>query len=83
MWFRKARKMDDMERFDTANRGAFGSFLLLINLGPKRPHWIAALGAFLTIMAAFTGFASQQLLVFNDCLQRDSSAQVGLARSSP
>jgi hypothetical protein len=82
MWLRQARKMDDMERFDTASRGAFGSLLLLINLGPKRPHWIAALGAFLTIMAAFTGFATQQLLIFNECLQRDSSAQVGIAKSN-
>lgn len=53
MWFRKVRKLDDMERFDTASRGAFESFLLLINVGPRRPHWTAALGAFLT------GFASQ------------------------
>lgn len=82
MWFRKARKLDDMERFDTASRGAFGSFLLLINVGPRRPHWIAALGALLMIMAAFTGFASQQLLVFDQCLRRDTSARVEIAKSN-
>ncbi|KAF2831318.1 hypothetical protein CC86DRAFT_314581 [Ophiobolus disseminans] len=82
MWYRKARKLDDMERFDSASRGAFGAFLLLINLGPRRPHWIAAFGALLTIMTAFTGFASQQLLQFNECLQEDTAAQVGIARAN-
>jgi hypothetical protein len=54
----------------------------LADVGPRRPHWIAALGAFLTIMAAFTGFASQQLLVFDECLRRDSSAHVSIAKST-
>jgi hypothetical protein len=54
----------------------------LADVGPRRPHGIAALGAFLTIMTAFTGFASQQLLVFDECLRRDSSAHVSIAKST-
>jgi hypothetical protein len=83
MWFRQARKMDDMERFDTASRGAFGSLLLLINLGPKRPHWIAASGAFLIIMAAFTGFATQQLLISTNACNEIARHKLGLPSQIP
>jgi hypothetical protein len=36
-WFRKARKLSDMERFDSASRGAWGSVLLIFGLRIKRP----------------------------------------------
>ena len=40
------------------------------------------MGAFITIMAAFTGFAAQQLIVFEDCQRADNSASVGILRSN-
>ena len=40
------------------------------------------MGALITIMAAFTGFAAQQLIVFQDCQRPDHSAQVGILRSN-
>jgi hypothetical protein len=36
-WFRKVRKLSDMERFDSASRGAWGSVLLIFGLRIKRP----------------------------------------------
>ena len=44
--------------------------------------FIAAMGALVTVMSAFTGFAAQQLVVFNDCLRTDESAAVGIRRSN-
>jgi hypothetical protein len=35
-WFRKARKLSDLERFDSASRGAWGSVLLIFGLRIKR-----------------------------------------------
>jgi hypothetical protein len=40
------------------------------------------MGAFITVMSAFTGFAAQQLIVFNDCLRPDESAAVGILKSN-
>ncbi|KAI4711434.1 hypothetical protein J4E89_003999 [Alternaria sp. Ai002NY15] len=81
-WFRKARKLEDMARFDSASRGAWGSVLFIFGLRIKKPYFIAAMGAFVTVMSAFTGFAAQQLIVFNDCLRPDESAAVGILRSN-
>ena len=71
-----------MARFDSASRGAWGSVLFIFGLRVKKPYFIAAMGAFITVMSAFTGFAAQQLIVFNDCLRPDESAAVGILRSN-
>jgi hypothetical protein len=44
--------------------------------------FIAAMGAFLTIMASFTGFAAQQLLLFTDCQRTNDAARVGVLKSN-
>jgi hypothetical protein len=36
-WFRKARQLSDMERFDSATRGAWGSVLLILGFRVKIP----------------------------------------------
>ncbi|KAI2483559.1 DUF3176 multi-domain protein [Pyrenophora tritici-repentis] len=81
-WFRTARTLGDMEKFDSASRGAWGSVLLLFGFRIKKPYFIASMGAFITIMAAFTGFAAQQLIIFQDCQRPDNSAPVGIRRSN-
>jgi hypothetical protein len=43
---------------------------------------IAALGAFITVMASLTGFASQQLIQFTECLQPDNTAIVSVHKSN-
>ncbi|KAF2631181.1 hypothetical protein BU25DRAFT_386135 [Macroventuria anomochaeta] len=81
-WFRKARKLNDMERFDAASRGALGSVALLFHTKPERLSFIVALGAMVTILAALTGFFLQQLVVFEDCLQRNPAATVRISKTN-
>jgi hypothetical protein len=44
--------------------------------------YLAELGAIITIMAAFTGFFSRQLVQFRDCLQQDTAALVNISRTN-
>lgn len=44
--------------------------------------WIAALGAFATIMATLTGFISQQLVQFEKCLRPDTNVTVEVFRAN-
>ena len=46
------------------------------------PSWIAALGAVITIMASLTGFFTQQLVEFDDCLQKDLLATAGVWKTN-
>jgi hypothetical protein len=43
---------------------------------------IAALGAFVTIMASFTGFALQQLVQFTECLQPHDTPTVSIRKAN-
>lgn len=45
-------------------------------------RWIVALGAVITIIASLTGFLLQQLMIFEDCLQRDPSASVRISKTN-
>ena len=71
-----------MERFDNASRGAWGSIVFLFGLRIKKPYFITAMGALITVMAAFTGFAAQQLIIFENCLRPDNSTLVGIHRTN-
>lgn len=42
-WFRKPRKLHDMERFDAASRGAWGSISLLIHTKPEGLSYVLLL----------------------------------------
>ncbi|EAT81607.1 hypothetical protein SNOG_11108 [Parastagonospora nodorum SN15] len=44
--------------------------------------WVAAFGAVVTIMASLTGFFTQQLVQFQDCLQKDTTALVKISRTN-
>lgn len=87
-----------MERFDAASRGAWGSFMLLSytilervpSVGQPRslllvltlPRCIAALGAVTMITSSLTGFLLQQLMVFEDCLQRDPNTSARISKTN-
>ncbi|KAH8722957.1 hypothetical protein GQ44DRAFT_806446 [Phaeosphaeriaceae sp. PMI808] len=76
-------KLKDMESIDSASRGAFGSFLLLVNFSPRsRPYYIAAFGAFLTMMSAWTGFTSQQVISFSQCAIPNYAADAGVLKTN-
>lgn len=81
-WFDRPQQLSDMDRFDSASRSAWGSFLILCKPSLRGSYWITALGALITIMATLTGFFTQQLIVFEDCQRIDSSASAGVWRTN-
>jgi Protein of unknown function (DUF3176) len=64
LWFRNARPLIDLERFDSASRGAWGCVLLLIK---RHTSQLAGLGAFLTIVAMAIDPFAQQVIQYNYC----------------
>ncbi|KIX98246.1 uncharacterized protein Z520_06326 [Fonsecaea multimorphosa CBS 102226] len=75
LWFTKPREAGDLEHFDSASKGPWGSFLLLLDL---RGRHLAALGALITVLATAIDPFSQQILKYHDCLR-----PVGGARGTP
>ncbi|EKG16900.1 hypothetical protein MPH_05881 [Macrophomina phaseolina MS6] len=65
-WFNEPQPLIDLDRFDTASRGPWGSLLLLFH---TRKHYLASLGAFITIAALAVDPFSQQVLQYYDCLE--------------
>ncbi|KAF2138636.1 uncharacterized protein K452DRAFT_256275 [Aplosporella prunicola CBS 121167] len=65
-WFSKPRRLADMERFDIASRGPWGSLRLLFHL---HQHYLASFGALIIVVALATDFFSQQIIHYYDCLQ--------------
>lgn len=60
IWFRKEHRLSDIQAFDSASRGPWGSFLLLYQ---HRGHSLVSLGTLTTLYSvAFDPFM-QQLLV--------------------
>jgi hypothetical protein len=53
-----------------------------IELGLMSVSYLAALGAIVTILASLTGFFSQQLVLFQDCLEKDPTALVNISRTN-
>ncbi|OAL49028.1 hypothetical protein IQ07DRAFT_511955 [Pyrenochaeta sp. DS3sAY3a] len=81
-WARKAKKLDHMERLDSASRGSWGCIVLLYYSRPNRLYFLAALGSFIMIMASLTGFFLQQLVHFGDCLAKDAAASASISRTN-
>ncbi|KAF4769302.1 hypothetical protein N7455_008745 [Penicillium solitum] len=70
------RKLTDLETFDEASRGAWGSILLLIMLLTTVTWNIATIGALITILRlSFSAFAQQVVLIE----QRDVISSAGIA----
>ncbi|KZM24318.1 uncharacterized protein EKO05_0005633 [Ascochyta rabiei] len=68
-WFANPQLLHDMERFDLASRSAWGSARLLYFFSRKGTFYVTAIGALAMVMASLTGFFSQQVVQFRDCLQ--------------
>ncbi|KAF2116834.1 hypothetical protein BDV96DRAFT_598678 [Lophiotrema nucula] len=81
-WFRRPRTLTDMEKFDSASRGPFGSLVLLFGFRINRPYYIAAFGALLTVLISFTGFFAQQIVVFHDCLLPSTNAVASILKTN-
>ncbi|KAH8680533.1 hypothetical protein BX600DRAFT_543279 [Xylariales sp. PMI_506] len=80
-WFRgpEARQLSKMEEFDSASRGPWGAFLLMIE--PHR-HCLASFGAFITIALMAIDPFSQQIIQYYNCLQVNSNTAAYLPRSN-
>ncbi|OTA55100.1 hypothetical protein K449DRAFT_438930 [Hypoxylon sp. EC38] len=61
VWFKKAESLDDIQTFDEASRGTWGSLKLLFKT--KRLH-LAKLGAFITILLLGVDPFIQQVIVY-------------------
>ncbi|OAP61129.1 hypothetical protein AYL99_03330 [Fonsecaea erecta] len=66
LWFTQPREAGDLEHFDSASKGPWGSFLLLLDL---RGRHLAALGALITVLATAIDPFSQQILDYHECLR--------------
>ncbi len=63
IWFAASRPLTDMDRFDSASRGPWGSFLLFF----MRPNLLAYLGALITVVALAIDPFTQQILQYYEC----------------
>ncbi|KAI1076771.1 hypothetical protein F5B20DRAFT_572619 [Whalleya microplaca] len=61
VWFKRAKSMDDIQTFDEASRGSWGSMKLIFMT--KRLH-LAKLGAFITIVTLGVDPFIQQVIVY-------------------
>ncbi|KAI9756988.1 MAG: hypothetical protein M4579_003646 [Chaenotheca gracillima] len=62
IWFRHDRhNLSDIDKFDSASRGPWGSFLFLFSLGLRR---LASLGALIIILSVAIDPVTQQVLAF-------------------
>lgn len=69
-WFTKPQPLIDVNAFDSASRGPWGSFLFLFNF---RRHLLATFGAVITICALAIDPFSQQVLNYRNCLEPNDS----------
>lgn len=69
-WFTKPQPLIDVNAFDSASRGPWGSFLFLFNF---RRHLLATFGAIITICALAIDPFSQQVLNYRNCLGPNDS----------
>ncbi|EED20506.1 conserved hypothetical protein [Talaromyces stipitatus ATCC 10500] len=66
-WFEKPRRLDHLESFDSASRGALGAAELLWVLGGR--NLVATIGALVTIFAIAIDPFTQQLMHYYTCSQ--------------
>ena len=79
IWFASPQPVSDFDRFDSASRGPWGAFLLLL----KRPGSIVtALGSLITIVSLATDPFAQQVLRFNTCLRPENGSSATIARTN-
>ncbi|MCJ1467733.1 hypothetical protein MMC07_006358 [Pseudocyphellaria aurata] len=77
-WFHKPRSLIDLNRVDAASRGPWGSFLLFTTY--RYP--LAALGAFITVVALAIEPFSQQVLQYYECLQPLPGSIASIAKTN-
>ncbi|KAK8129361.1 hypothetical protein PG999_001741 [Apiospora kogelbergensis] len=79
LWYAKSRPLKDMESFDDASRGPWGSLLLMLDF---RSHYVASFGAFLTVIAMAVDPFTQQVVQTQACLLKDDLAVARIPRAN-
>lgn len=79
-WFQKTRPLHDLVVFDSASRGPWGCLRLLFL--PRGTHFIASLGAGLTLLTMAVDPFTQQLVRYYDCQQPSNNSVATLPRSA-
>lgn len=78
IWFSSPRPLSDMDRFDIASRGPFGSAKLF-----RRYYtFLAWLGAAITISALAVDPFTQQILLYYDCLEPVTGTSATIPRTN-
>lgn len=80
MWFRRARPLTDLVRYDMASRGPWGSMRLLWILRGR--DVVASLGAALTICAISIDPLAQEIIRYIDCNVTSSTMEATIPRTS-
>ncbi|KAH0424822.1 hypothetical protein CcaCcLH18_11320 [Colletotrichum camelliae] len=76
-WFRRPQKLADINMFDNASRGPWGSLIMIITRATSlNEGYLAGLGAFITIAALAVDPFSQAMVELRPC---DNAASFGLA----
>ncbi|KAI9656657.1 MAG: hypothetical protein M1831_004567 [Alyxoria varia] len=79
LWFESPRSLKDVDTFDQASRGPLGSSKLIFKLQARQ---LAALGAYITILAIGIDPFAQQAIQYYNCFQIDTerNASVPVSR---
>jgi hypothetical protein len=78
-WYKAPRPLADLETFDAASRGPWGSFLFMCSL---RRFSLATLGATITLCALAIGPFSQQVVDYQPCLRPSPREEARIPRTN-
>lgn len=78
-WYERPRPLKDLETFDDASRGPWGSIILMLEL---RSHYVASFGAFLTVIAMAVDPFAQQIVQTQPCQLKDTLAVARIPRAN-
>ncbi|OJD40001.1 zinc-binding oxidoreductase protein [Diplodia corticola] len=78
-WYKEARPLHDMARFDHASRGVWGSLKFIRYLHVRN---MATLGAIITVLATASDPFIQQVVRYHSCTQDESSEAASILRTN-
>ncbi|KAL0265060.1 hypothetical protein SLS55_001018 [Diplodia seriata] len=78
-WYKEARPLHDIARFDHASRGLWGSLKFIRYLHVQN---IATLGAIITVLAVASDPFIQQVIRYHSCAQDEASEAASILRTN-
>ncbi|KAI1340046.1 hypothetical protein F5Y15DRAFT_62506 [Xylariaceae sp. FL0016] len=80
-WFSRPQPLDDMETFDKATRGTWGSLKLLFHHSTKG-LLLAKSGCLVAVLTLAVGSFAQQIVHYYNCFQPSKTARASIPRSN-